>query len=253
LVVRVALLSVVFITFQVCHFYHKQELHIMTQASFNLTQTIIRFPEITLKTRDAHKLRGFFGELFKEHSPLLHNHYDDGKVRYGYPLVQYKVIDRVPLLTGFGEGSRLLIELFLKIKYLDIEGVRYEINSKNISNVVNELGDFSQLYEYQFKTLWMALNQKNFGEYENLRTEEEKAEFLNKQLQNNILSFYKGVSYRINERIMVKGHFMEKTTKFKNRDMLAFKGDFVSNAPLPTWVGLGKAVSRGFGTVGIKN
>ena len=204
---------------------------------FRLTQTIIRFPEINLKTRDAHKLRGFFGNLFQEYSPLLHNHYDDGKVRYAYPLVQYKVIDKVPLLTGFGEGSRLLIELFLKIKYLDIEKSRYEINSKNISNVINDLSDFSRLYEYRFKTLWMALNQKNFVEYIKLKSDEEKATFLNKQLQNNILSFYKGVGYRVDERIMVKGHFKEKTTGFKDKKMLAF----------------GKAVSRGFGTVGIKN
>ncbi len=29
-------------------------------------QTIIRFPEIKLKTRDAHKLLGYFGNLFKK-------------------------------------------------------------------------------------------------------------------------------------------------------------------------------------------
>ena len=37
--------------------------------------TTITLPEITLRTRDGHKLRGYFGELFREHSPLLHNHY----------------------------------------------------------------------------------------------------------------------------------------------------------------------------------
>jgi hypothetical protein len=218
-------------------------------AGYQLIQTIIRFPEIKLKTRDAHKLRGFFGELFREHSPLLHNHYDDGSIRYAYPLVQYKVIDKVPLLTGFGEGSKLLTELFLKIKYLDIEGLRYDINSKNITNILNNLGDFSQLYEYGFKTLWMALNQKNFDIYKNLKTEEEKAGFLERQLQNNILSFYKGVGFRIDERIMVKGHFREKTTRFKNRNMMAFEGRFVSNALLPDFAGIGKSTSRGFGTV----
>ncbi len=216
---------------------------------YQLIQTIIRFPEINLKTRDAHKLRGFFGELFREHSPLLHNHYDDGSVRYAYPLVQYKVIDKVPLLTGFGEGSRLLVELFLKIKHLDIEGVHYDVNSKNITNIVNSFNDFSSLYEYEFKTLWMALNQKNFDIYKNLKTEEEKSGFLDKQLQNNILSFYKGVGFRIGERIMVKGHFGEKVTKFKNRNMLAFEGRFVSNALLPDFAGIGKSTSRGFGTV----
>ncbi len=43
-------------------------------------QTIIRFPEIQLATCDSHKLRGYFGNLFKEYSPLLHNHLESGEV-----------------------------------------------------------------------------------------------------------------------------------------------------------------------------
>ena len=84
--------------------------------SYQITQTMIRFPDLRFQTRDAHKLRGFFGNLFKEYSPLLHNHFEDGSLRYAYPLVQYKVVDNIPMLTGFGEGGRLLIDLFLKIK-----------------------------------------------------------------------------------------------------------------------------------------
>ena len=87
----------------------------------------IRFPEIKLKTRDAHKLRGFFGEIFKEHSPLLHNHYNNGSFRYRYPLVQYKVIKEVPMLVGLEEGANLLTELFLKIKELVLDGTLYQI------------------------------------------------------------------------------------------------------------------------------
>ena len=86
----------------------------------SLLLSLIRFPEIQLQTRDAHKLRGFFGNYFKEHSPLLHNHYDDGSLRYKYPLVQYKVIDNIPMLIGFNEGARMLTELFLEMKELKI-------------------------------------------------------------------------------------------------------------------------------------
>ncbi|MAN25796.1 MAG: DNA repair protein, partial [Mesonia sp.] len=60
----------------------------------------IKFPEIKLQTRDAHKLRGYFGNLFKQQSPILHNHYEDGRFRYKYPSVQYKIINKVPTLIG---------------------------------------------------------------------------------------------------------------------------------------------------------
>ena len=41
----------------------------------------------------------------------------------------------------------------------------------------------------------------------------------------------------------------EKSTQFKGQTMLAFKGEFVINADIPDGLGLGKSVSRGFGTV----
>lgn len=215
-----------------------------------ITQTTIQFPDILLQTRDAHKLRGYFGNLFKEHSPLLHNHYEDGSSRYAYPLVQYKVIDRIPVLIGFQEGAELLVSLFLKIREIDIEGQKFPILAKNIQQKQYMLAVNQQLYNYSFETLWMALNQENFRKYLQL-DEKEKKNFLNHQLQNNILSFYKGLAFRTGERIMAITQVEEKQTQFKNQFMLAFSGRFTTNAYLPEWVGIGKAVSRGFGTVSL--
>jgi len=215
-----------------------------------IIQTIIRFPDIQLEIRDAHKLRGYFGDLFKDYSPLLHNHYQDGSSRYAYPLVQYKVIDHIPVLIGFQEGADLLVSLFLKIKEIDIEGQHYPVLEKNIQQKQQTLIVNSQLFNYSFKTLWMALNQKNYGIYQQLE-ENEKVNFLNRQLQNNILSFYKGLSFRTDQRIMATTRIKEKQTKFKNQNMLAFSGNFTANAFIPEWAGIGKSVSRGFGTVSL--
>ncbi len=217
--------------------------------SYTITQTIIRFPDLRFQARDAHKLRGYFGNLFKEHSPLLHNHFEDGSLRYAYPLVQYKIIDGVPMLTGFAEGAELLTGLFLSIETLDIDNTKYPVRSKNIETRIITPGDFSQLSEYQFKTLWMALNQKNYQQYNTTGNGQERQLFLNKILINNILSFYKGIGYFAGDTIMAKGHFQRKNTRFKNKKMLAFEGTFVSNAWIPDYAGIGKSVSRGFGTV----
>lgn len=86
----------------------------MNPTTKNINFCRIQFPEIELRTRDAHKLRGYFGNLFKEHSPLLHNHWENGSVRYRYPTVQYKVIDKVPMLIGIEEGAELLPQLFFE-------------------------------------------------------------------------------------------------------------------------------------------
>ncbi|MEA5428907.1 CRISPR-associated endonuclease Cas6 [Arcicella lustrica] len=212
-------------------------------------QTIIRFPEIQLATRDAHKLRGYFGNIFQEYSPLLHNHLESGESAYRYPLVQYKVINRIPTLVGLNEGADLLINLFLKIKTLQIEDKTYQINQKNIESKTLEIGLSNELHSYRFQTLWMALNQENHQKYLRNTTAEQQKQ-LNILLQNNILSYFKAMNYWVNGQVMgMLQNVYEKETKFKDKSMIAFQADFVSNAVLPSFIGIGKSVARGFGTL----
>ncbi len=223
----------------------------MTDKSLSarIPQTVIRFPDIHLQTRDAHKLRGYFGNLFREHSPLLHNHFEDGSLRYAYPLVQYKIIDGIPMLVGFRDGADLLAELFLEIKELDIDGNRYPVLSKHIDHRQVDLTPGDRLHRYTFKTLWMALNQKNYREYISLNDTASRKEMLDGLLRNNILSFYKGVDYWTDEKILATSEVRSKETHFKGKVMLGFTGTFTTNALLPDYAGIGKSVARGFGTV----
>jgi hypothetical protein len=220
-----------------------------TTTLLQITQ--IKFPEIKLQTRDAHKLRGYFGNLFKEHSPVLHNHYEDGRFRYRYPEIQYKVINNIPTLIGINEGADLLPKLFLKIKTIDINGQQFPVNAKNIECKAVETGFSSSLHEYQFTTLWMALNQKNYPRYQDLKSKKEKDDMLNSILVGHILSLFRntGVELQPTERLMAKVDVQEKSTNFKENKMIAFSGKFIVNALLPDEIGLGKSVSRGFGSI----
>lgn len=212
--------------------------------------TTIQFPEIQLQARDAHKLRGYFGNLFKEHSILLHNHFDGAALRYAYPLVQYKVIGKVPTLFGFGEGADLLVALFLKIRELYIEERRYEVLNKHIQRENREIGVSEDLHTYEFQTLWMALNQKNYPRYRK-STPEEQQTMLKQIAIGNILSFYKSCQLYLTpeERVLVQLDLQQKSTQFKDQTMWAFTGAIVSNALLPDGIGIGKSTSRGFGTL----
>ena len=215
-----------------------------------ISVSTIFFPEIQLPTRSAHQLRGYFGHLFKEHSPLLHNHFEDGRLRYSYPLVQYKIVDGTPVITGIKEGAQLLIDLFLQIKELQIFERTFPLHQKNAQVKNREVGVTDVLHTYRFSTLWMALNQENYSEYLRKDKEGQKAQ-LNRILTSNILSFFKGIGLFLEqeERIMLTVQTQEKSTKFKDKRMLAFTGQFTTNVLLPDFIGLGKSVSRGFGTI----
>lgn len=214
-----------------------------------IPQTIIRFPEIKLEKRDAHKMRGYFGSLFQERSPLLHNHFADGSLRYLYPLVQYKVINETPTLVGLAEGANLLTKLFLDITELNIDGRVYPLFQKNLDQYQVEVGLSEELHSYRFENLWMALNQKNNSEYIACQTQSDKDKLLNRILENNLLSFYKGVGIWLKGHLMAKGKFKESKTQLKNNTMKAFSGDFTANCLIPDHVGIGKSVSRGFGSL----
>ena len=217
----------------------------------SLPLTTITLPEIALRTRDAHKLRGYFGDFFREHSPLLHNHYADGTFRQKYPLVQYKVLGRVPTLVGLGEGADLLVQLFLSIRELDIDGYRYDVLAKHIRHEKAPVGMSDELHRYRFETLWMALNQENYREYTHLDGASRRQQ-LGRILKNNLLAFLKaaGAHQFDMPRILVNLNLREEvTTQFKNQTMLGFTGEFVANVNLPDGVGLGKSVARGFGTI----
>jgi hypothetical protein len=163
--------------------------------------------------------------------------------------VQYKVVGNIPHLLGINEGAVLLTDLFLKIKEIQIEEQIFPVLSKNITTTQTEIGSFESLHEYRFETLWMALNQENHAKYLALHNPQDKKDFLNRQLQNNILSFYKGIGFIAENRILATGKLQEKSTKFKDQSMIAFAGSFVTNAVLPNFAGIGKSVSRGFGTI----
>ncbi|MBD0331550.1 MAG: CRISPR-associated endonuclease Cas6 [Chitinophagaceae bacterium] len=217
--------------------------------SHTIHQTVIRFPEIQLATRDAHKLRGYFGLLFQAHSPLLHNHLESGEAAYRYPLVQYKVLNSVPTLVGLNEGADLLIRLFLNIKELQIGERIYRVYQKNIESKTVTIGLSNDLHTYQFQTLWMALNQQNYATYVK-ENQEQRTSHLKSILKGNLLSFFKAMDYYAKEQVMVNLKIAnERETQFKNKTMLAFEADFVTNCSLPGLVGLGKSVARGFGSI----
>lgn len=193
-------------------------------------------------------LRGFIGERFKEND-LVHNHREDGSNIYRYPLVQYKKIENQYLLAALKkEGVAVLKQFFLELEEITIKDQRLEILSKEMKVMNHEIRiENTMQFQYEFQTPYIALNQKNTVLYHN---QDNKKEFLDRMISNNILSFLKGMNIFIDERIQCR--FIQTDRFFqtiKDNDFTAFSGFFSANIDLPDYIGLGKFVSRGFGTI----
>ena len=214
-----------------------------------MQQTLLQFPEVKLLRRDGHKLRGYFANLFGQESDLFHNHDADGKSLYRYPRVQYKVVDQTPTLVGLAEGAQLLTERFLQIREIDIDGEKIPLHQKNMRSDRLEVGLSNGLLKYEFVTPWFPLNQDNHRIYEGAE-DATQLDQLERILIRNILNVFSVDQYFADQQVMVHLSLQDpRFSRFKNQKILTFFGSFVTNAVLPDYIGLGKSVARGFGTI----
>jgi len=200
-----------------------------------------------LTPADTPRLRGFFANEFPQFIEL-HHHIKDNKFLYTYPLVQYKMLNFSPTVIGIEKGVEVIKQIYDRIECLQIGQHRIPITEKQMIQSENDFGIIPQLEFYQFITPWLGLNQQNYKTFQQ-STPVEKQELLHRVLIGNLLSMSKSLGYTVPERIFVAANTRLKITRLKGTELSGFTGFFAVNFLIPDYLGLGKSVSRGFGTV----
>lgn len=202
-------------------------------------------PDVT-----AARLRGFFATRFRDHV-LLHHHTTSGGCLWQYPLVQYKVLDRTPLVVAFERGAEIVETLYPELHTLNINGHTVSVVEKGIRVEEDVIGVTDRIHSYQFVSPWIALNRHNHRTYDDLEDPVARKEFLTGSLIGNFLSLSKGFNYHVPRRIEVLHDIQPLPTPiyYKHRRYTGFAGVFHTNFALPNLIGIGKAVSKGYGTV----
>ncbi len=209
---------------------------------------ILRFKTDRKVIRNVAGFRGFIARQFPD-SVLLHQHNGE-KFVYSYPLVQYKIINSSLMIVGIGDGIEALRRVYSEIGYVELEKNKHNILEKMAKEKKVIFGLTSFFNHYHFLTPWLSLNKSNYQKYQKMRNLTKKNEFLEKMIINNSISISKGLGYTVPAPI--KAHiknFKEVQTSLKGTPMLGFLGSFSVNFEIPDYWGIGKSVSRGFGTV----
>ena len=192
-------------------------------------------------------LRGFFGNYFIN-IPEFHHHSESS---YHYPMIQYKKIGKELIIMGISKYAEIVFEKLSTIEKIVINNKEITVNNIQIEISKNEI-KLLENTNYQFITPWLALNEENYKKYLKLASKERKS-FLERILVGNILSMLKGLGIRIDFKIEVKiSKIISKTTQVHYNKFAGFYCDWNSNILIPKYCGLGKSVSKGYGTV-IKN
>lgn len=190
-------------------------------------------------------------EKTERQSSLFHNHQPSNGFHYRYPLIQYKVMNRKAGIICLDQGTDD-IHYLLQQRDLQLRIGRKE-QSFEIEDVqlrYHQVQCWQGQFQYSLKD-WQALNQENYNRYQALESEVERFRFLEKMLLGNLLAFARAIQWDPNHGIELaitrfKG---ERWLPYKNRKVICFSLNFKTNVSLPDFIGLGKGVSVGFGSV----
>lgn len=208
--------------------------------------------DVRLKDIELPFLRGALISKVSNSGTLFHGHLPDG-LRYSYPLIQYKKLGEYATVVALQEAVPQLAELLLE----NTVPIKLRLGRRMVSASVSDV--FRQNIDMSVSTAmrtfeisrWLPLNQENYDAYCTMDSLADKLAFLENLLLGNILSFAKGVGVFFKEQVRVSIVYILSTGTFKYKgvEMLGFDIQFRTNVRLPEFIGLGKGVSLGFGTI----
>jgi len=202
----------------------------------------------------AYEVPAFRGAVIAKAGPehiLFHNHLNEREYLYGYPVIQYKRIGRNPALVCVDYGVDEVHHLFANQDLEVRVGERpVTLTVRNLQMDQYTLQVWQKTFDYRLYN-WLALNQDNHRAYQDLPDELSRIAYLENILKANILSFAKGMKWNVDRTIQLRiDEIMRaKLVPYKKQRLQAFDIRFRTNVFLPDYLGLGKGVSMGYGTV----
>jgi len=210
---------------------------------------IIRF-ENEIARSQISAFRGAIVSALDNDNVLFHNHYGD-KLRYSYPLIQYKRIHKKAAIVCIGDGTEAISEFFTSAKFsVNLNGRQTDLKIDDIKAYNTVVQCWQHPIPYSLRG-WLALNSENYATFTSTESLVERTVMLEKILIGNILSALKGMDLTAEDDIVCSITSMSepRMVRFKNTKLMSIDVEFKSNISLPDFIGLGKHTSVGYGTL----
>jgi hypothetical protein len=193
------------------------------------------------------ELRSFFHKKSAEYT-RLHKDSTTGFI-HRYPVVQCKQIKSMLMVIGISQGADLLLEISGGEKEFRIGENTCTISGRD-QGIRNEAFTISdKIHTYEFLTPWLALNQQNAKKFYDLKGKPERDVFMQKILTGNLHTLAKSIDYDLPAPLTCKSRVRFKRERIHQENVMVFLGTFGTNLRIPDYLGIGKSVSQGFGTI----
>jgi Cas6b C-terminal domain/Cas6b N-terminal domain len=216
------------------------------------TQTLSITFAIPLLQHQLAQWRGAIAEHAGWDDEVFHNHIGaKERVHYRFPMVCYRVKNGNAALWALGEGVEAVQDMILRSNGgLLMARKAYPLRVADFQLQQHTLTMPQNTQPYFIKN-WLALNDENFKKWDTLPTLTARTTLLEQILASNIIAFAKAIHWQLPQRLEVALVQIRAThtVLHKNIPMVALDVSFIANIDLPEGVGLGKAISHGFGVV----
>lgn len=214
------------------------------------TLTVITDGEI--RQNEVPLFRGAVIKTLGEHPNLyFHNHLDNNKFRYAYPLIQYKRLGGKAAIVCVEDGVDIIGQFLTEVNgTLNIGNRQVACHNDKIQPARILVQTWEEMFCYHISR-WLPLNSKNYQLYQNIEGVVERVTFLENILKANLLSMLKGLEIHLEKELILKMTEISDSYLICNKGikMMAFNADFKCNLSIPNNLGIGKNASIGCGIV----
>ncbi len=217
---------------------------------FKLPTIVIQFDN-EIESKALPYFRGAVIASLEKKDVLFHNHEED-KLRYSYPLIQYKRIHKKAAVMGVGKGIEVISQLLTAHDYnYQIGNEQVEMHIEAVNAYDNEILLTENADSHYRLRSWLPLNSENYKQYQESESLVERIQILERVLVGNILSFLKGVDIYLEEQLAVHVTDItgQRAVTYKKVKLMAFDIEFKANIQLPQYIGIGKNASIGCGVL----
>ncbi len=223
----------------------------MISPSFR-SPTILRVFAIFLEPEhplrfSADELRSFFADKVAEYTALHKN--NTSAFIHRYPVLQCKQIKNSVLVIGISQGADCLVGLSRDQMILGRGESICRITSRDTAIREEVFGIADSLFTYEFLTPWLALNQQYAKKFYDLKGKAERDAFMQKLLTTHLQTLARSLDYPLPEAVTCTAHVRFERERIAGENVIVFRGKFQTNLRIPDYLGIGRSVSKGYGTI----
>lgn len=230
----------------------------------NALKTLSLSFSLPLHSRQIPQWRGAFVEMAGWEDELFHNHANEGSgvkgqeseirtkaYHHRYPLIQYRVRRGKATIFAINEGVKALQQVLANSDWqVNWQGNIETLQVEDLGMNEHYFQMLSSPKEYRLKQ-WLALNQESYRQWQQCNGLLERAQLLQRKIENHLVGLFKGLQWDWPERLEVQLQNIDhsKVIHYHDAELMCFDVVFTSNVLLPSDIGIGKGVSHGFGVV----